>query len=116
MTKIMMTLMILMMTISTIFMLTMMISKKSKLSREKNSPFECGFSAMSSARKPFSTHFFLIAMLFLVFDIEISILLPMYSIKMSNLTEWFSSSLTIMIILMLGLIHEWKNGMLEWSK
>nr|YP_010235788.1 NADH dehydrogenase subunit 3 [Bambusicaliscelis flavus]QTD82406.1 NADH dehydrogenase subunit 3 [Bambusicaliscelis flavus] len=106
----------LMMMIFIVFLLTTMISKKSKMSREKNSPFECGFSAMSSARKPFSTHFFLIAILFLVFDIEISIMLPMFSIKMSNLTEWFISSSTIIFILIMGLMHEWKNGMLEWSK
>nr|YP_010235801.1 NADH dehydrogenase subunit 3 [Bambusicaliscelis fanjingensis]QTD82419.1 NADH dehydrogenase subunit 3 [Bambusicaliscelis fanjingensis] len=114
--KILYTSIILMTMVTITFLMTMMISKKSKMSREKNSPFECGFSSMSSARKPFSTHFFLIAMLFLVFDIEISIMLPMFSIKMSNMMEWFISSLMITTILILGLMHEWKNGMLEWSK
>nr|YP_010235827.1 NADH dehydrogenase subunit 3 [Youtuus erythrus]QTD82445.1 NADH dehydrogenase subunit 3 [Youtuus erythrus] len=114
--KITMTSLFLVMIILLTFMITTMISKKSKMSREKNSPFECGFSSMSSARKSFSTHFFLIATLFLIFDIEISIILPMYSTKMTILKEWLLTSTTIITILIFGLIHEWKNGMLNWSK
>nr|ACI95018.1 NADH dehydrogenase subunit 3 [Sivaloka damnosus] len=98
-----------------VFYMTMMISKKEKSSREKTSPFECGFSPMSSARKPFSIHFFLIGILFLIFDIEISIILPMASTKMTNMTEWMISSSIIILILIMGLIQEWKNGMLEWT-
>nr|QUL61656.1 NADH dehydrogenase subunit 3 [Orthopagus splendens] len=101
---------------STMMLLTMMISKKKNMSREKNSPFECGFSNMSSPRKYFSTHFFLIATIFLIFDMEMSIILPMFSTKMIKINEWFYSSLLTMMILMLGLMHEWKNGMLEWTK
>uniref|UniRef100_UPI0030FED218 NADH dehydrogenase subunit 3 n=1 Tax=Salurnis marginella TaxID=1453305 RepID=UPI0030FED218 len=90
--------------------------KKKKMSREKNTPFECGFSNMSSARKPFSTHFFLVATLFLISDIEISIIMPMYNNKMTNMQEWMiASSITIMI-LTVGPYHEWNQGMLEWSK
>nr|UDL72103.1 NADH dehydrogenase subunit 3 [Peltonotellus sp.] len=114
--KITFTSLILVIIITLIFLLTTMLSKKSKMSREKNSPFECGFSSMSSARKPFSTHFFLIGILFLVFDIEISIMLPMFSTKMTNMMEWYISSIIILMILMTGLLQEWKNGMLEWSK
>nr|YP_010381715.1 NADH dehydrogenase subunit 3 [Augilina tetraina]UDL72090.1 NADH dehydrogenase subunit 3 [Augilina tetraina] len=99
-----------------VFWLTMMISKKTKLSREKNSPFECGFNSLSSPRKSFSTHFFLIATIFLIFDVEISIILPIYQTKLSILKEWMISSTMILMILIMGLIHEWKNGLLEWSK
>nr|YP_010381728.1 NADH dehydrogenase subunit 3 [Caliscelis shandongensis]YP_011014881.1 NADH dehydrogenase subunit 3 [Caliscelis rhabdocladis]UDL72116.1 NADH dehydrogenase subunit 3 [Caliscelis shandongensis]WQB38575.1 NADH dehydrogenase subunit 3 [Caliscelis rhabdocladis] len=115
MTKIMYSSLIMVTIIMITFILTTMISKKSKMSREKNTPFECGFSPMSSARKPFSTHFFMVAMLFLVFDIEISIMLPMFSTKLNNMQEWFISSMLVMIILIAGLMHEWKNDMLEWS-
>nr|YP_010235814.1 NADH dehydrogenase subunit 3 [Youtuus strigatus]QTD82432.1 NADH dehydrogenase subunit 3 [Youtuus strigatus] len=114
--KIMMSSLIMVIIIIITFMITTMMSKKSKMSREKNTPFECGFSSMSSARKSFSTHFFLIATLFLIFDIEISIILPMYSTKMTILKEWMLSSTMILMILIFGLMHEWKNGMLEWSK
>nr|YP_011014842.1 NADH dehydrogenase subunit 3 [Epyhemisphaerius bistriatus]WQB38523.1 NADH dehydrogenase subunit 3 [Epyhemisphaerius bistriatus] len=114
--KIQLTSLIMVMMLNTILVLTMTMSKKSKMNREKNSPFECGFSPMSSPRKSFSIQFFLMATLFLIFDIEISIILPMASTKMVNMSEWLiSSSMTIMI-LMLGLMHEWKNNMLEWSK
>nr|WOW98989.1 NADH dehydrogenase subunit 3 [Cixiini sp.] len=107
----------LMLLILTLSMVIYLMSKKSKMDREKSSPFECGFSAMSSARIPFSIHFFLIAMIFLMFDVEITLMLPIsYSSKFLNLKEWFLSSMTILILVLYGLYHEWMNGMLEWSK
>uniref|UniRef100_A0AAU8BSN6 NADH-ubiquinone oxidoreductase chain 3 n=1 Tax=Tenguna medogensis TaxID=3229002 RepID=A0AAU8BSN6_9HEMI len=113
--KILNSFMSIMMVTLMVMMLTTTISKKKKMSREKNSPFECGFSKLSSPRKSFSTHFFLIATIFLIFDIEISIILPMFSTKMNKMNEWLLSGTIIMLILMIGLMHEWKNGMLEWS-
>nr|QEP09181.1 NADH dehydrogenase subunit 3 [Aphaena discolor nigrotibiata] len=114
--KIAMTMMTLIIIMTMVMSITMMISKKTKKSREKNSPFECGFSKLSSSRKSFSTHFFLIATIFLIFDIEISIIMPMFSTKMMEMNEWMTSSTATIMILMLGLMHEWKAGMLEWSK
>nr|YP_010381611.1 NADH dehydrogenase subunit 3 [Symplanella nigricans]UDL71986.1 NADH dehydrogenase subunit 3 [Symplanella nigricans] len=107
--------MIILLITNMLFLLTTSISKKTKFSREKNTAFECGFSQLSSPRSSFSTHFFLIATIFLIFDVEISILLPIYNTKMTVMSEWFLSSIIILTILLLGLIHEWKNGMLEWS-
>nr|QDI93784.1 NADH dehydrogenase subunit 3 [Tuxedo cruralis] len=105
------------MTISLILMfLCSIISKKNYMNREKMSPFECGFDPKSSSRIPFSSQFFLIAVLFLIFDIEIVIILPMIiSLKTSNMMSWFTTSTTFMVILIMGLYHEWKNGILEWS-
>lgn len=84
--------------------------------REKRSPFECGFDPKKTARIPFSLRFFLLTILFLVFDIEIVLILPLpLSIK-SNLS--LSSSLRallFMTVLIGGLVHEWKEGSLEWS-
>nr|YP_009945374.1 NADH dehydrogenase subunit 3 [Pochazia shantungensis]QOE55908.1 NADH dehydrogenase subunit 3 [Pochazia shantungensis]QRI61355.1 NADH dehydrogenase subunit 3 [Pochazia shantungensis] len=114
--KITLTAMILVTIIMTIFSITILISKKTTMSREKNSPFECGFSNMSSARKPFSSHFFMIGILFLIFDIEISIILPLTNTSMTNMTEWLISSMMTMMILIAGLVNEWKTGMLEWTK
>nr|UAT98584.1 NADH dehydrogenase subunit 3 [Penthicodes variegata] len=114
--KITMTSLVTLMLLMMMLKITITMSKSSKMMREKNSPFECGFSKMSPTRKSFSTHFFLIATIFLIFDIEISMIMPMFSTKMLSMKEWmFSSSMTIMI-LMMGLVHEWKMGMLEWSK
>nr|YP_009654699.1 NADH dehydrogenase subunit 3 [Anaxandra taurina]QCI09242.1 NADH dehydrogenase subunit 3 [Anaxandra taurina] len=92
-----------------------MISKKSIKDREKMSPFECGFDPMSSARTPFSIQFFLIAVLFLIFDVEIAILLPVIiTMKWSMNTMWIMTISSFLLVLILGLLHEWKNGMLEW--
>nr|UTD45370.1 NADH dehydrogenase subunit 3 [Wallacea dactyliferae] len=94
-----------------------LVSKKTFFDKEKNSPFECGFDPKFNARIPFSIQFFLIAILFLIFDVEITLILPM--IKMSNqpmMMEIMFSSSMIIIILISGLIHEWKQGALKWLK
>nr|AVJ52390.1 NADH dehydrogenase subunit 3 [Acanthosoma nigrodorsum] len=91
------------------------ISKSSIKDREKMSPFECGFDPMSSARTPFSIQFFLIAVLFLIFDVEIAILLPVIiTMKWSMSMMWIITISSFMLVLIMGLLHEWKNGMLDW--
>nr|YP_009919157.1 NADH dehydrogenase subunit 3 [Paratriatoma lecticularia]QMP96799.1 NADH dehydrogenase subunit 3 [Paratriatoma lecticularia] len=92
------------------------ISKKSILDRESMSPFECGFDPKSSSRMPFSIQFFLIAVLFLIFDIEIVIILPMIiTLKSSSLMTWFITVTVFISILLAGLYHEWNNGVLDWA-
>nr|AVN67460.1 NADH dehydrogenase subunit 3 [Gyna capucina] len=99
-----------------IMMLATLISKKTIEDREKSSPFECGFDPKSSARLPFSLRFFLIAMIFLIFDVEIALLLPMTIIMMSsNMISWVLTSSLFLIILLIGLYHEWNQGSLEWA-
>nr|URT60678.1 NADH dehydrogenase subunit 3 [Bullanga florida] len=100
-----------------VMILASVLSKKSFYDREKNSPFECGFDPKCSARVPFSLHFFLIAIIFLIFDVEIALLLPIIMIiKLSNLSAWLLTSLFFIFILLLGLYHEWNQGALEWTK
>nr|UPL65837.1 NADH dehydrogenase subunit 3 [Haedus sp.] len=83
--------------------------------REKMTPFECGFDPMSKTRSPFSTQFFLNGILFLVFDVELSLVLPMMiTLDKSNLTMWFFTTTIIMFILLVGLFYEWKNGAIQW--
>nr|YP_009054389.1 NADH dehydrogenase subunit 3 [Brontostoma colossus]AIJ02997.1 NADH dehydrogenase subunit 3 [Brontostoma colossus] len=101
----------------TIMMMCMTISKKTTMDKEKMSPFECGFDPKSSPRMPFSVQFFLIAILFLIFDIEIVIIMPMIiTMKESILMIWTPTMFTFIIILILGLLYEWNNGVLEWAK
>nr|AVJ52389.1 NADH dehydrogenase subunit 3 [Acantholomidea porosa] len=101
----------------TLMVLCTIISKSSILDWEKMSPFECGFDPMNSSRSPFSIHFFLIAVLFLIFDIEIAIILPIIITMKSTMTMmWIGTILMFIIILILGLYYEWNNGMLEWTK
>nr|YP_010502855.1 NADH dehydrogenase subunit 3 [Parasphendale agrionina]UXD78619.1 NADH dehydrogenase subunit 3 [Parasphendale agrionina] len=103
--------------ISTIIMiLTNFLSKKTIEDREKNSPFECGFDPISSSRLPFSLRFFLIAIIFLIFDVEITLILPMTIIPFnSNIFMWTITSIMFLTILIIGLIHEWNQGSLEWA-
>nr|QLY89817.1 NADH dehydrogenase subunit 3 [Agapetus fuscipes] len=97
-------------------MLSFILSKKKFLDREKASPFECGFDPKSSARLPFSMHFFLITVMFLIFDVEITLILPMIMVyNFSNMIKWTASSFTFILILLIGLFHEWNQGMLNWS-
>nr|UBI44033.1 NADH dehydrogenase subunit 3 [Eysarcoris annamita] len=97
-------------------LLCALISKSSKKDQEKLSPFECGFDPKSSARTPFSIQFFLIAILFLIFDIEIAIMLPIIlTMKTSMNMMWITTIMMFTIILILGLYYEWYNGVLEWA-
>nr|AYQ18998.1 NADH dehydrogenase subunit 3 [Ptilodactylidae sp. 3 ACP-2013] len=93
------------------------MSKKTFKDREKSSPFECGFDPFSTSRLPFSLQFFLITIVFLIFDIEIALLMPMIlTLKLSNLWNFVLSLITFIIIMLWGLYHEWNQGALEWSK
>nr|AXJ93397.1 NADH dehydrogenase subunit 3 [Cheilonereis cyclurus] len=97
-----------------IIMATFILSKKSPTNLEKATPFECGFDPYNSARIPFSLQFFILAVIFLVFDIEIALLMPVPSMLMMP-TETMSSVLILCIVLILGLFHEWNEGSLEWK-
>nr|WKU83810.1 NADH dehydrogenase subunit 3 [Blera eoa] len=99
-----------------VMLLATILSKKSYSDREKSSPFECGFDPMSSSRLPFSLKFFLITIIFLIFDVEIALILPMILImNYSNLLIWTLTSILFILILLLGLYHEWNQGMLNWT-
>nr|YP_006883236.1 NADH dehydrogenase subunit 3 [Xizicus fascipes]AFA36641.1 NADH dehydrogenase subunit 3 [Xizicus fascipes]UZH35967.1 NADH dehydrogenase subunit 3 [Xizicus fascipes] len=99
-----------------VMLLASILSKKSINDREKSSPFECGFDPKSSARLPFSLRFFLIAVIFLIFDVEIALLLPVTIImQSSNIMSWITISMFFLLILLIGLFHEWNQGALEWA-
>lgn len=76
--------------------------------------FECGFDNISLLRLPFSIHFFLIRIIFLIFDVEISLIFPI--IKFLNLINFINKNifLIIIFILIIGLYYEWKQGSLKW--
>nr|AKL78572.1 NADH dehydrogenase subunit 3 [Oxyeleotris lineolata] len=85
--------------------------------QEKLSPYECGFDPLGSARLPFSLRFFLIAILFLLFDLEIALLLPLPwgdQLPTPLLTHFWAT--LVLLLLTLGLIYEWIQGGLEWAE
>nr|QXT45753.1 NADH dehydrogenase subunit 3 [Heptageniidae sp. YW03BF02] len=101
---------------SIVMMLASLLSKKSILDREKSSPFECGFDPKSSSRLPFSLRFFLIAVIFLIFDVEIALLLPLIVLlPLAAPMTWFYVGLFFLLILVIGLYHEWNQGALDWA-
>nr|YP_008593737.1 NADH dehydrogenase subunit 3 [Aphanopus carbo]BAN83757.1 NADH dehydrogenase subunit 3 [Aphanopus carbo] len=84
---------------------------------EKLSPYECGFDPLGSARLPFSLRFFLIAILFLLFDLEIALLLPLpWGDQLPAPLTTFLWASTVLVLLTLGLIYEWLQGGLEWAE
>nr|AOR07187.1 NADH dehydrogenase subunit 3 [Mesenchytraeus cf. gelidus SL-2017] len=99
-----------------LFILSWVLSVRTLNDREKSSPFECGFDPNHSARVPFSMRFFLLAIIFIVFDIEIVLLVPIPLILFStNVTFLLIGSIMFLVILILGLLHEWNEGSLEWA-
>nr|ALO70297.1 NADH deshydrogenase subunit 3 [Aspidiphorus orbiculatus] len=106
----------LMLLISLLILVLNLITFKVFYDREKNSPFECGFDPKTNARLPFSLNFFLIAIIFLIFDVEMTLLTPMIKYFLSSNTASFSATLIFFItILLAGLYHEWKQGALNWK-
>nr|WFD61201.1 NADH dehydrogenase subunit 3 [Carrikerella sp.] len=99
-----------------IISITNLISKKINEDREKSSPFECGFNPISSSRLPFSSRFFLIAVIFLIFDVEIALILPMTIISYSSsIMTWSLTTTSFIMILIIGTYHEWNQGSLDWA-
>nr|YP_009701200.1 NADH dehydrogenase subunit 3 [Idgia oculata]QEQ14406.1 NADH dehydrogenase subunit 3 [Idgia oculata] len=98
-----------------VMLLASLISKKTFSDREKNSAFECGFDPKSNFRMPFSLHFFLIAIIFLIFDVEITLFFPLIlSMKFSFFLNYYLMILFLISILLLGIYHEWNQGALNW--
>nr|YP_010693589.1 NADH dehydrogenase subunit 3 [Scolytoplatypus raja]WCB99780.1 NADH dehydrogenase subunit 3 [Scolytoplatypus raja] len=99
------------------FFLLNFFSKESFYDREKSSPFECGFDPKNYARLPFSLHFFLLAIIFIIFDVELTLLLPSIIIsKFSNLMNLSITVFLFIMILILGLFHEINEGSINWTK
>nr|YP_009705938.1 NADH dehydrogenase subunit 3 [Rucervus duvaucelii branderi]AWQ65028.1 NADH dehydrogenase subunit 3 [Rucervus duvaucelii branderi]AXB38679.1 NADH dehydrogenase subunit 3 [Rucervus duvaucelii branderi]AXF46897.1 NADH dehydrogenase subunit 3 [Rucervus duvaucelii branderi]QZZ81191.1 NADH dehydrogenase subunit 3 [Rucervus duvaucelii branderi]QZZ81204.1 NADH dehydrogenase subunit 3 [Rucervus duvaucelii branderi] len=84
---------------------------------EKTSPYECGFDPMGSARLPFSMKFFLVAITFLLFDLEIALLLPLpWAYQTNNLGTMLTMALFLILLLAASLAYEWTQKGLEWTE
>ena len=95
----------------------MFLSEKSVKSREKSSPYECGFEVVIRARAPFSLRFFILAVLFVVFDVEVALIVPLvFRIFVVKRFYRLIRSVVFIIVLFVGLFHEYREGSLEWVK
>lgn len=82
---------------------------------EKVSAYECGFNAFDDARMKFDARFYLVAILFIIFDLEVAFLFP-WAVSFAGLTDVaFWSMMVFLIVLTIGFIYEWKKGALEWA-
>uniref|UniRef100_A0AAU6QDI4 NADH-ubiquinone oxidoreductase chain 3 n=1 Tax=Aspidophiura sp. TaxID=3135528 RepID=A0AAU6QDI4_9ECHI len=86
-------------------------------SSNKNSPYECGFDPLNSSRLPISFRFFLVSLLFILFDLEVALLLPLtFSFFLINYITQFIILTCFLSLLSLGLLFEWMGGGLEWAQ
>jgi len=88
---------------------------KGNKSKAKLSPYECGFEEFEDARIPFDVRYYLVAILFIIFDLEIAFLFP-WAISLGNLGALgFWSMMIFLFILTIGFVYEWKKGALDWD-
>ena len=91
------------------------ISSPKKPDPEKLSAYECGFEAFSDSRMEFDVRFYLVAILFIIFDLEIAFLFP-WAVSLGNIgILGFCSMMIFLFILTVGFIYEWKKGALDWE-
>ncbi len=94
--------------------LPLLINKREKTAA-KLSRYECGFDAFDSPRKKFDVRFYLIAMLFIIFDLEIAFLFPWAIVLKKISIAGFFSMMMFLFILTVGFVYEWRKGALEWE-
>ncbi len=82
---------------------------------EKLSPYECGFEAFEDSRMKFDVRYYLVAILFIIFDLEIAFLFPWAVVLKEIGIFGFSAMMIFLGILVVGFIYEWKKGALEWE-
>ncbi|MCB1681997.1 MAG: NADH-quinone oxidoreductase subunit A [Rhodospirillales bacterium] len=101
--------------VSVAMILGSLLAGKQKPDAEKLSAYECGFDAFSDARNRFDVRFYLVTLLFIIFDLEIAFLFP-WAITLGKIGLFgFWSMVVFLAVLTVGFIYEWKKGALEWE-
>ena len=97
-----------------IFFLSYFLSSRS-IDKEKISAYECGFNPFEDARNQFDVRFYLVAILFIIFDLEVSFLFP-WAVTLNQITLFgYWTMFVFLFVLTVGFIYEWKKGALEWE-
>ena len=92
-----------------------LLAAQQKPYAEKLSPYECGFEPFDDARRKFDVRFYLVAILFIIFDLEVAFLFP-WAVSLSDIGLFgFLSMLGFLAVLTVGFIYEWCKGALEWE-
>jgi NADH-quinone oxidoreductase subunit A len=101
------------------FMLAAWIMAPKAPDAEKLSAYECGFNAFDDARMKFDVRFYLVSILFIIFDLEVAFLFPwavsMFNLPRADMVFAFWSMMAFLGVLTVGFIYEWKKGALEWE-
>ena len=101
--------------ISVAMVVASLIVGKQAPDEEKISAYECGFEAFGDARSRFDVRFYLVAILFIIFDLEIAFLFP-WAVSLGEIGLFgFWSMFVFLVVLTVGFIYEWKKGALEWE-
>jgi NADH-quinone oxidoreductase subunit A len=101
--------------LGTVFILIGRLLGPNRPDSAKNSPYECGFEAFEDSRMKFDVRYYLVAILFIIFDLEIAFLFP-WAVALQEIGVFgFVSMMIFLGILVVGFIYEWKKGALEWE-
>lgn len=91
------------------------LARFDKRYKDKYKQYECGFEAFDDARKQFDVRFYLVSILFVIFDLEVAFLFP-WAVSFGNIgIIGFSVMMLFLLVLTIGFIYEWKKGALEWD-
>ena len=101
--------------ISAIMLIASFVLAKQKPDSEKLSAYECGFEAFDDARSRFDVRFYLVAILFIIFDLEVAFLFP-WAVAFGDIGLFgFWSMVIFLAVLTVGFVYEWRKGALEWE-
>ena len=101
--------------LSTAFVVTAFIFGNQRPDDEKMAAYECGFDAFEDSRRQFDVRFYLVAILFIIFDLEVAFLFP-WAVSLGGIGIFgFWSMIVFLAVLTIGFIYEWKKGALEWE-
>ena len=101
--------------LSLVIVLASFIVARQRPDSEKLSPYECGFDPFSDARSRFDVRFYLVAILFIIFDLEVAFLFP-WAIALGRIGLFgFWSMIVFLAVLTVGFVYEWRKGALEWE-
>ena len=101
--------------VSSLIMILPNILSTKKYNKDKLESYECGFEPFSNARSKFNIRFYLVAILFIIFDLEITFLVP-WAISLNTIGKTgFFSMIFFLFVLIIGFVYEWKKGALDWE-